>query len=57
MRFMGGDQRELVRIKAPGMIRTPFIHQAAGVHWWLRQEAGPFGAGLVGDEMGLGKVV
>ena len=42
---------------APGMIHTPFVYQAAGVYWWLEQEAGPFGAGLVGDEMGLGKVV
>jgi hypothetical protein len=51
------EEQELARLAAPGMTRTPFVHQAAGVYWWLEQEAGPFGAGLVGDEMGLGKVV
>jgi len=50
------DSDELTSINAPGMMRNPFIHQAAGVFWWLQQEAGPFGAGLVGDGMGLGKV-
>jgi hypothetical protein len=60
IRFTGtGDvaERGLVKIKAPGLIRTVFVHQAIGAHWWLRQEASPFGAGVVGDEMGLGKVV
>ncbi len=60
IRFTGtGDiaERGLVKIKAPGLTRTVFVHQAIGARWWLMQEASPFGAGVVGDEMGLGKVV
>ena len=51
------EEQELARLAAPGITRTPFVHQVVCVYWWLGQEAGPFGAGLVGDEMGLGKVV
>jgi hypothetical protein len=50
------DSDRLTAINALGMMRNPFVHQAAGVCWWLQQEEGPFGAELVGDGMGQGNV-
>lgn len=45
---------ELVRV--PGIKLPLYVHQVSCIWWCLKQQHSPWRAGMIGDEMGFGKV-
>lgn len=46
----------LGKLKVPGVQLTLFPHQIVGIWWCLKQQDTVFRSGVIGDEMGFGKV-